>query len=220
MSRLLVTGAGSVAGRALMELVHGDPEFQGRRFVLTTRQDADFSKPEEVEALRRRLNEGGELAGAALVAGANMDEPVATLDEAEWLRVWDVNFSAHAALLKGLDFEAGSPLVLVSSQVGFRGNAGQSAYAAAKGALLGLCHYAVGRGLRCNVLLPPLMDSPLLANLSEDARGRLFASRLLPDPSPARSFAEACLFLLSKRSSYIQGQVFHADSRVTALGWP
>ena len=75
------------------------------------------------------------------------------------------------------------------------------------------------KGLRLNVLLPPLVDSPLLANLSDEARIKLFKNRLLEDLKPAQSCAEAGGFLLGDGASYIHGQAFHADSRVTALGW-
>ena len=69
------------------------------------------------------------------------------------------------------------------------------------------------------MLLPPLVESPLLAHLGPEARQRLFQTRLMDDPDPALSCAQAGAFLLSDGASFIHRQAFHADSRVGALGW-
>jgi 3-oxoacyl-[acyl-carrier protein] reductase len=144
------------------------------------------------------------------------------LEEAAWDHAWDVNTGFHAQLLQALSapgrLTPGAVGLLVGSIVGSRGNHGQTAYAAAKGALLDLLPLAPPT-LRLNVLLPPLVPSPLLANLSPEAHARLFASRSMHDPDPAVSCAEAGAFLLGPGASYIQHQAIHADSRVTALGW-
>ncbi|HTB33825.1 MAG TPA: SDR family oxidoreductase, partial [bacterium] len=150
------------------------------------------------------------------------DTGLGKLDESAWDRVWDANVGFHAEFLQSLARPGAlAPRargILVGSIVGSRGNHGQTAYAASKGALLELLPQAP-QGLRLNVLLPPLVDSPLLANLSDEARARLFKSRLMDDADPAQSCAEAGAFLLGDGSSYVHRQAFHADSRVTALGW-
>ena len=162
------------------------------------------------------------VAGFALVAGINHDLSASKLEEAAWDHVWDVNTGFHAKLLQALcapgKLAPGAGGLLVGSIVGLRGNHGQSAYAAAKGALLDLLPLAPP-GLRLNVLLPPLVPSPMLANLTAEAHARLFATRSMDDPDPAASGAEAGAFLLSSSASYIHRQAVHADSRVTALGW-
>jgi 3-oxoacyl-[acyl-carrier protein] reductase len=237
-----MTGAASVIGRALLRRLWADPAWAGVRFLLTGRDPAalsalvaspearhhdaealtvDLCAPVAVQALRKRLGAAGPLLGLALVAGVNQDDALPKLDEADWDRVWQVNLAAHRRLLSDLNepgrLAAGARGLLVGSIVGLRGNAGQSAYAAAKGALLDLLPMAP-QGLRLNVLLPPLVPSPLLKNLSPAARERLFKTRLMDDPDPAESAAAAGAFLLSDRSSYIHRQAVHADSRVTALG--
>lgn len=228
--RLLVTGAASVIGQALLKRLRLEEEWSGAEFILSSTDPAklpgslraDFTNPAEVGELAARLLQKAPFDAAAFVAGLNMDESLARLPEETWDRVWDINVTAHARLLFALGqagaFSFQAPVVFVSSIVGFRGNAGQSAYSAAKGALKDLCACAVNQGLRANLLLPPLVESPLLAGLSPEARRRLFDSRRMQDPDPAASCAEAASFLLSKRSSYINNHVFHADSRVTSLG--
>jgi 3-oxoacyl-[acyl-carrier protein] reductase len=144
------------------------------------------------------------------------------LDEAAWDRVWSVNCGVHAAILRALHPQGllapDARGLLIGSLSGSRGNAGQTAYAAAKGALADLLPLAPS-ALRLNVLLPPLLPSPMTAALSPQARERLYQARLLDDPDPAASCADAAAFLLSDAAAYLHRQCIHADSRVTALGW-
>lgn len=237
-----MTGATSTIGRALLRRLWADPAWAGVRFLLTGRDSqalqrllaspeahaveaealqVDLCNPVQVKALRKRLQVAGPLQGLALVAGINHDHSLPKLEEADWDEVWQVNVAAHAQVLN--DLKAPGRLapqargILVGSIVGLRGNHGQAAYAAAKGSLVDLCPRAP-QGLRLNVLLPPLVDSPLLKNLSPAARERLFKTRWLDDPSPAESCAASGAFLLSEDSSYIHRQLWHADSRVTVLG--
>jgi len=237
------TGAPGVIGAALMRRLWADPAWAGVRFLLVGRKpealaalvDEARDLGIEAEALAldladrhawagalERIAQAGPVKGFALVAGANHDTSLGKLEEAAWDQVWSVNTGFHARFLRSLSgpgaLAPGARGVLVGSIVGSRGNHGQTAYAAAKGTLLDLLPLAP-RGLRLNVLLPPLVDSPLLANLSDEARIRLFKNRLMEDPDPAKSCAEAGAFLLGDTAGYVHRQAFHADSRVTVLGW-
>lgn len=242
---LLVTGAAGTIGRALTLALAMDPEWARQRFVLTStdpdqkltglrKQIQSLGHP--VELIRLDIQDEAEtgrflsatlpglapFSGVALVAGGNIDKPLAQVAEAEWDRLWALNCSFNARLLIALagpgHLAVGASLILVGSMVGARGNAGQAPYAASKGALLDILRLSPP-GLRANLLYPPLVESPLLANLSPEARERLFATRLLTDPDPAASCAAHGAFLLSKRSSYIHHSAWHADSRISALGW-
>ncbi len=221
-----------------------EPFWTAARWVLTSR-DVDSLQPllDEVQvagvdaqalqldmmdevgsaAFLDALPDLGPFIGLALLAGINHDDPIARLEEGAWDRVWQVNIGFHARLLRRLDRDGllspGARGILTGSQVGLRGNAGQAAYAAAKGALVDLLQTSPP-GLRLNLLLPPLVPSPLLDNLSPEALQSLFAARLLQDPAPAQSCAEAGAYLLGESSPYVHRQVWHADSRVSVLGWP
>jgi 3-oxoacyl-[acyl-carrier protein] reductase len=175
--------------------------------------------PKEGEAGLRQLPP---LRGFVFAAGATHDQTLALMDEAAFDQAMKVNFSGHARLIKAMHgpgrLAEGARGLLIGSNSGLRGRKGQTAYAAAKGGLVDLLPFAPC-GLRLNVLLPPLMPSPFLDALSPEARAELFSTRLMDDPDPAASCAEAAHFLLSDGASYIHRQVIHADSRVTALGW-
>jgi 3-oxoacyl-[acyl-carrier protein] reductase len=241
---LLITGAAGVIGQALLRRLAQEPLWQGARWVLTARNAAklesslgslralgidveahqlDMADEAGCEAFLGALPGLGPFLGLALLAGINHDDPITRLEESAWDQVWQVNVGFHSRLLRRLlsgavlspDFRG----FLTGSQVGLRGNAGQVAYAAAKGALIDLMN-SLPPALRMNVLLPPLVPSPLLDKLSPEALQTLFAMRLMQDPEPALSCAEGAAFLLGDGSRYVQHQVWHADSRVSVLGWP
>jgi 3-oxoacyl-[acyl-carrier protein] reductase len=237
------TGAPGVIGGALMRRLWADPAWAGVRFLLAGRNvealealvaeaaaggieaealALDLAEASAWPAALERIRLAGPIQGFALVAGMCMDGGLGKLEEAAWDRVWAVNTGFHAKFLQGLSapgaLAPGARGILVGSIVGSRGNHGQAAYAASKGAMLDLLPWSP-RGLRLNVLLPPLVESPLMARLSDEAKARVFKSRLMDDADPAKSCAEAGAFLLGDAAGYVHRQAFHADSRVTALGW-
>lgn len=234
----LITGASGVIGGGLLERLKLDPLRQGTRFVAAQRRPVeglenirlDLAEVNQVRAFASGpLAELGPWIGAALVAGVNHDAGLFHLSEDEWDRVINVNlrscFLLLEALLKGKNLVLpGSSFLLISSQVGFRGNAGQAAYAAAKGALKDLLEYFSpffgSLGARLNILFPPLVESPLMANLSPQMKQRLYSDRLLEDPEPLKTCVDSAAFLLSKQASYIHGTCWHADSRISGLPWP
>ena len=241
---LLITGAAGTMGQALVRRLAKSVDGPKVRWILTGRrmdqiqvqvstlkalgfeaqgQKLDMADEAGCEAFLDALPGLGPFWGLALLAGINHDDPLLRLEESAWDRVWQVNVGFHSRLLRRLDrdklFAPAARGFLTGSQVGLRGNAGQAAYAAAKGALLDLLQSSP-QNLRLNLLLPPLMLSPLLDPLSPEALQSLFAARLLQDPDPALSCAEAGAYLLGDESRYVHRQVWHADSRVSVLGGP
>jgi 3-oxoacyl-[acyl-carrier protein] reductase len=235
-----MTGAASTLGRALLRRLWAEPAWAGVRFYLVGRdagalgglcdeardagRDAaawilDLADPRSAAAGADALRSLPPVQGLCFAAGALEDGPLAMQRADALERVWAVNFAAHRALLRALAgpgrLAQGSRGLLVGSLSGARGNAGQTAYALSKGALAGLLPLAPG-GLRLNLLLPPLMPSPLMGALNPAARERLYRSRLMEDPDPAASAASAAAFLLSDASAYVHRQVIHADTRVGA----
>jgi 3-oxoacyl-[acyl-carrier protein] reductase len=239
----LVTGASSVLGRALLRRLWAEPAWAGFVFYLAGRDQAaldslcleaaaaareakalplDMAGPSSVQSCARGLAHAAPLKGFVFAAGMAQDRVLPLLAESAFDRVLQVNLGFHAGLLKLFRepgrLAPGARGLLIGSSSGLRGQKGQSAYAAAKGGLVDLLALAP-KGLRLNVLLPPLTPSPFLESLSPAARAELYSARLLDDPDPAASCAEAALFLLSDGASYIHRQVISADSRVGALGW-
>jgi 3-oxoacyl-[acyl-carrier protein] reductase len=241
---LLLTGAGAVIGGAVARRLAREALWKDCRWILTARKSGTLEgllqelRQQGIDALAISLDMAdeagwdahtgalsglGPFLGLALLAGINHDKAITSLDEGLWDRVWDVNTGFHSRLLRRLLADGalapGARVLLTGSQVGLRGNAGQAAYAAAKGALIDLM-LSLPASLRVNLLLPPLVPSPLLDNLTPEALQSLFALRLIQDPEPALSAAEGACYLLSDAAAYVQHQVWHADTRVSVLGWP
>ena len=106
-------------------------------------------------------------------------------------------------------------MLAVGSHAMRLGGAGQSAYSAAKAAMVGaglsLASELAPENIRVNVLLPGLMAGPMLDGLTPGERGRRLGRTLLGranDPSEVARFA---VFLASTRC--VTGQVFAMDSR-------
>ncbi|MGI8674424.1 MAG: SDR family NAD(P)-dependent oxidoreductase [Thermoleophilaceae bacterium] len=117
---------------------------------------------------------------------------------------------------------AGGAIVLTSSTAALLPSTSSfPAYGASKAALDGVCRHvgreAAARGVRVNVVMPGLIDTPL---------GRL-ASQAQPDrdatPVPLGrhgtgwEVAEAASFLLSNAASYVSGQTLAVDGGLTNL---
>ena len=106
----------------------------------------------------------------------------------------------------------------IAGIVGLRGNA---AYAASKHGVVGLTRSAAadyaGQGLRINAICPGFVDTPLTAPAFEQAGPKILAAvpqRRLGTPG---EIAEAVVWLLSDRSSFVTGAAMAADGGYTAL---
>lgn len=109
----------------------------------------------------------------------------------------------------------GGHLILVSSRVGERGFAGQSAYAANKAALLGLMKTAAieGReaGICVNAICPGFAPSALSQTLSNQVLARREAENHIPNADAAQSLASLGVYILQTR---ITGQILRPDGRI------
>ncbi len=113
----------------------------------------------------------------------------------------------------------GGAMVLISSLAGLRNASGNPTYEASKAAQVSLARaLAVAgepRGIRCNSVLPGLMDTPM----GRDATRRR-ASRAASVPFNRQGtgweVAYACLYLVSHESSYVNGHALLADGGLHA----
>lgn len=92
-----------------------------------------------------------------------------------------------------------------------------AAYTAAKHGVLGLTKAIAkeygGQGIRCNSVSPGVVDTPLTHEVihADEYRDMLLAPIPLKRFAAAKDIAEAVLWLLSDRSSYINGATIAAD---------
>lgn len=242
-TRLLVTGAASGIGRAVVALAHrlGARVVAADRDVprLTELADTlgvgiaplDVTDEASVDACFTAAAEalGGPVATVVHAAGRYEIEPAVSLDLAAWNRVLAVNATGSFLVARAFGRQVigtGTPgaLVLISSIAADHGDDAEPAghYSASKAAIEALTRQlAVEWGphrIRVNCVSPGLIRTPMLRITDDPER----ASRTLTEVVPLRRLGEpeevaaACLFLAGPHASYISGATLTIDGGLTA----
>ncbi len=212
LKRAVITGGtgglGSAVARKFRE--------EGWKVDCLGRDDLDLS---ETGVVTRYFNEN-EYDLLICAAGIIRDKPVARMEESEWDDVFQVNFfsaarCAMAAAPRMAERGCGH-VVFISSYAAMRPAVGQSAYATAKAALLGLtkdlaAEYG-GHGVRVNVVLPGFLETPMTADVSARRKEAVRDLHMLGTLNTAEVAADF-LWFLQERMPHTSGQVFSLDSR-------
>ena len=239
----LVTGASSGLGRATSILASG----MGARLTLTGRDEQrleetramlegsghqvmprDLSNSGGIPAwLKEVAAAGGPLEGVAHASGVQTVRPLRILDDAYLRGVMDTNFLSAMALVRGFRQRGvcaeGGSIVLFSSVMALKGQAGQTAYCASKGALVSACRALAlelaGERIRINCVAPGLVRTPmadrLQAALPADQYQAVEAAHPLGLGDPA-DVAAAVVYLLSKAARWVTGTTLVVDGGYTA----
>lgn len=157
-------------------------------------------------------------------AGVNRDGLTVKYPRADFERILEVNvtgsFLCSRAALSGMMRARWGRIVMVSSVLGLRGNAGQAAYSASKSALLGLTRSLAreygSRGITVNAVCPGYIHTDMTASLSQKARGRLLDEIPAGRLGTLDEVAAAIRFLVGERASYVNGAVLSIDGGMTA----
>jgi NAD(P)-dependent dehydrogenase (short-subunit alcohol dehydrogenase family) len=143
----------------------------------------------------------------------------------DWDRVFAVNVRAHFLGCRYAipRLPRGGSIVLTSSTAARLPSTSRlPAYGASKAALDGLCRYAAkegaARGVRVNVVMPGLIDTPLGRLASTVKTDRDDTAVPLGRQGTAEDVAAAAVFLLSDFAAYITGQTLAVDGGLTTLG--
>jgi 3-oxoacyl-[acyl-carrier protein] reductase len=116
-----------------------------------------------------------------------------------------------------LDLPRGGQVILISSRVGQSGFAGQSAYAASKGAVLGLMKNAAIEGqerkIVVNAICPGFAVSALSQGISDEFSALRDSQNLIANSDAAQSLSAFCLYLLNCKAPPT-GQIFRPDCRI------
>ncbi|MBI2218753.1 MAG: glucose 1-dehydrogenase [Candidatus Rokubacteria bacterium] len=218
--------AGDINGAAAQETVRVVEAAGGQALAVT----GDVALEADVE---RMVADGVRRFGALHVLYANAgvlwkdrDRSVLETDADWWDRVMAINLKGVFWLTKHgiphLQRAGGGSIVLmgsVSALVGF--TRAQDAYTCAKGALISLTRSLAIQfakdGIRCNIIHPGIVDTPLQAPyLTEELRREFRAGIPLGRIAEPREIANVALFLASDEASFMTGAELVVDGGFTA----
>ncbi len=148
-------------------------------------------------------------------AGITIDGLLMRLKDEDLDRTLDVDLKGAIycvrAASRGMMKARNGSVILISSVVGEMGNAGQSAYAAAKAGLIGFAKSVAkelaSRSIRCNVVAPGYIQTDMTGALTEAQKDAILRGIPLGSFGNPEDVAETVSFLASPASRYITGQV-------------
>jgi NAD(P)-dependent dehydrogenase (short-subunit alcohol dehydrogenase family) len=221
----VVTGAaGGIGGAVAVALAEAGAEVVG-----LDREQADLTRADEVARAFDGVEQLHVLVNTAGISGRRLgDGPVADCTEEAWDAVLAANlksvFLACKHAIPRLRAAGGGAIVNVSSVLGLVGgdeDFATHAYAASKAGIVGLSraiavHYA-SEGIRCNVVAPGLIATPMSERAQDDAGIRARLPELQPltgDFGSPADVAGAVLFLAT--AGFVTGAVLTVDGGWTA----
>ncbi|MFK8905914.1 3-oxoacyl-ACP reductase FabG [Streptomyces sp. YS-3] len=186
----------------------------------------DITDGEQVELAYKTVEaEHGPVEVLVANAGVNRDQLLMRMSEEDFVSVVETNLTgtfrtvkrANRAMLRARK----GRVILISSAVALRGEAGQANYAASKAGLIGfarsLARELGSRNITVNVVAPGLTLTDMAAALSEDQQNALLGQVPLGRIGRPDEVAAAVRFLASEDAAYITGAVLPVDGGV-AMG--
>lgn len=179
----------------------------------------DVTDEATVAAAIARAGELGPLRTVVNNAGIADDDLLLRLDPERFDRTLQVNlrgsYLVSRAALRPMLRARGGRIVNVASIVALRGNAGQTAYAAAKAGLIGftksLAREVARKGITANVVAPGFVATDMTAALPEEAATALRELAPTGRAVEADEVAAAIAFLASEAAASITGAVLPVD---------
>jgi 3-oxoacyl-[acyl-carrier protein] reductase len=156
-------------------------------------------------------------------AGLGGTKTLMDMTDEEWSRVIDVTLNGtfratRAALRQFVAQGTGGAIVNNASVLGWRAQAGQAHYAAAKAGVMALTRCAAvdaaAHGVRINAVAPSLAMHPFLAKVtSDELLEELTAREVSGRAAEPWEVANVIVFLASEYASYLTGEVVSVSSQ-------
>lgn len=188
--------------------------------VKSTAIKLDVSNQDDVaQAFKIFTQEFGSLDILVNNAGITRDGVLLRMKEEDWDAVININlkgsFLCSKEAVRIMAKQRSGKIVSISSVVAFMGNPGQANYSSSKAGLIGLTktiakEYA-SRGIRANAVAPGFIQTAMTDILSDDVKSEMKKAIPIGQFGTPEDVTNAVIFLSSKESDYITGQVIHVN---------
>ena len=177
------------------------------------------SQDEVISAFETFTKEFGRLDILVNNAGITRDGLLIRMKEEDWDAVLNINlkgtFLCSKEAVKIMSKQRSGKIINISSVVAFTGNPGQANYSSSKAAVIGLTktiarEYA-SRGIRVNAVAPGFIQTAMTDALPEKVKDEMKSSIPLGQFGAPDDITNAVIFLSSKESDYITGQILHIN---------
>lgn len=222
--KALVTGGSRGIGKAIAEslavagadvTICGTNESALKKVADELNVDYFAANLADNEALEALIAHVGSVDILVNNAGVTADGLFIKMDDAQWDKVMDINFTAARRLTKAFAptmMKAGFGRVInISSVVASMGNTGQANYIASKAAIegltRGLAKEMARKGLTFNCVAPGFIATEMTDNMTDKAKDGLTAQIPARKLGAVEDVAAAVRFLASKDAGYINGAV-------------
>ena len=156
-------------------------------------------------------------------AGITRDKIFHKMTDDDWFSVVNVNLNGTYNLCKCVvplmrDQESGAIVNIASTSL--MGNPGQANYAASKAGIVGFTKSVAkelgSRTIRCNAIAPGFIETDMTAALNEEQKKTIVDSIPLKRAGHPEDVANTAVFLASKASDFVNGQVIYVDGGIQA----
>jgi 3-oxoacyl-[acyl-carrier protein] reductase len=183
----------------------------------------DVTSEEQVQAML--AGAAASLDGLDIVvnnAGLGGTANLVDMTDAQWAKVLDVTltgtFRCVRAALRLMQTQRAGVIINNASVLGWRAQAGQAHYAAAKAGVMALTRCAAVEaapfGVRINAVAPSLAMHPFLAKVTtDDVLDELTAREAFGRAAEPWEVANVIVFLASDYSSYMTGEIVSVSSQ-------
>ena len=192
----------------------------GRRSLAVKANVADFKEVEQmVDTIVVQM---GRIDILVNNAGITRDRLILRMTEEDWDAVLDVNlkgtFNCTKAAIRYMSKQKSGKIVSIASVTGEMGNAGQANYGASKAGVIGftktIAREFATRGINVNAIAPGYVQTAMTDAVPDKAKEMLKQMIPMERLGQPEDVAQAVLFLVSERSSYITGQVLNVNGGI------
>ena len=180
----------------------------------------DVANTSEVQdAFKEIIADCGRIDILVCNAGITRDGLLATMKEDAWDQVMAVNlkgsFNCIKAGCRPMMKQRWGRIIIITSVVGFAGNAGQANYSAAKAGLVGLTRSSArelaSRGITVNCVAPGYIDTDMTSGLPDAVKEKILSEIPLGILGQPDDIAGAVTYLASDAARYVTGQAIHVN---------